>query len=144
MAKATLTQRVEVLEHKVNELATLPARVGAVERELKEFRADVEAEFGRVHAEFDGVHSEFASVQTEFASVHTEFASVHTEFASVRAELASVHTELASVRAEFVSVRAEIREGDEETRRYMRVLYENLIERIKVMGEGIDELRRRP
>jgi hypothetical protein len=95
MAKATLTQRVEVLEHKVNALTTLPARVGAVEQELKEFRADVDVEFGRVHAE-------------------------------------------------FAVVRAEIREGDEETRRYMRVLYEDLVERIKVMGEGIDELRRRP
>ena len=88
MAKATLTQRVEVLEHKVNGLVTLPARVGAVEQELKEFRADVHAE--------------------------------------------------------FALVRAEIREGDEETRRYMRVLYEDLVARIQVMGEGIDELRRRP
>ena len=88
MAKATLTQRVEVLEHKVDGLATLPARIGSVEQELKEFRADVHAE--------------------------------------------------------FAVVRAEIREGDEETRRYMRVLYEDLVARIKVMGEGIDELRRRP
>ena len=102
MAKATLTQRVEVLEHKVNGLATLPVRAGAVERELKEFRADVEAEFGKVHAE------------------------------------------LALVRDEFAPVRTEIREGDEETRRYMRVLYEELIGRIRTMGEGIDELRRRP
>lgn len=33
-------------------------------------------------------------------------------------------------------LRAEIRAGDEETRRYMRVLYEDLIERIERMGEG--------
>jgi hypothetical protein len=94
MAKATLTQRVEVLEHKVNGLATLPARVGAVERELKDFRADVHAEFAKVHAD-------------------------------------------------LTVVRTEIREGDEETRRYMRVLYEELIGRIRTMGEGIDELRGR-
>ena len=88
MARATLTQRVEVLEHTVQDLATLPARVGAVERELTEFRAEV--------------------------------------------------------RTQFAGVRAEIRQGDDETRRYMRVLYEDLIERIKTMGEGIDELRGRP
>ena len=33
-------------------------------------------------------------------------------------------------------MRAEMREGDEETRRYMRVLYEDLIERIERIGEG--------
>jgi hypothetical protein len=87
MTRATLTQRVKVMEHKVDELATLPSRIGSVEQELKVFRADV--------------HGEFAVV------------------------------------------RAQIREGDEETRRYMRVLYEDLVARIKVMGEGIDELRGR-
>jgi hypothetical protein len=78
------------------------ARIGAVERELKEFHADMDAEFRKVHAG------------------------------------------LALVRDEFATVRTEIREGDEETRRYMRVLYEELVERIKIMGEGIEELRRRP
>lgn len=33
--------------------------------------------------------------------------------------------------------------GDEETRRYMRVLHEELIGRLRTMGEGIDELRGR-
>jgi archaellum component FlaC len=129
MAKATLTQRVEALEHKVHGLATLPARVGAVERELKEFRADVDAEFGRVHA--------------EFGRVHVEFGKVHTELAGGRDEFATVRDEFATVRSEFATVRSEIRQGDEETRRYMRVLYEDLVERIKIMGEGIEELRRR-
>jgi archaellum component FlaC len=129
MAKATLTQRVEALEHKVHGLATLPARVGAVERELKEFRADVDAEFGRVHV--------------EFGRVHVEFGKVHTELAGGRDEFATVRDEFATVRSEFATVRSEIRQGDEETRRYMRVLYEELVERIKIMGEGIEELRRR-
>jgi archaellum component FlaC len=129
MAKATLTQRVEALEHKVHGLETLPARVGAVERELKEFRADVDAEFGRVHA--------------EFGRVHVEFGKVHTELAGGRDEFATVRDEFATVRSEFATVRSEIRQGDEETRRYMRVLYEDLVERIKIMGEGIEELRRR-
>jgi hypothetical protein len=38
------------------------------------------------------------------------------------------------VRAEFSATRAEGRAGDEETRRYMRVLYEDLVERIEVLG----------
>ncbi len=35
------------------------------------------------------------------------------------------------------SLRAEIRKGDEDTRRFMRVLYEDLVDRIKTIGEGI-------
>ncbi len=39
-------------------------------------------------------------------------------------------------------MRTEIRAGDEETQR-LGLVYEELIERIRIMGEGIDELRRR-
>jgi archaellum component FlaC len=164
MAKATLTQRVEALEHKVSGLATLPARVGAVERELKDFRADVDAEFGRVHAEFGKVHTALAGVRDEVTGVRGELAGVRDEvtvvrgeltglrdevtgvrgeLAGVRDEFAGVRDEFVGVRDEFATVRSEIRQGDEETRRYMRVLYEELVERIKIMGEGIEELRRR-
>ena len=41
----------------------------------------------------------------------------------------------------FSAVRQEIREGDEETRSYMRVLHEDVIERIARIGEAP---RRRP
>ena len=44
------------------------------------------------------------------------------------------------VRAEFSATRAELGEkmhaGDEETRRLMRVLYEDLVERIKRLDRG--------
>ena len=32
------------------------------------------------------------------------------------------------------TLRQEIRAGDEETRRFMRILYENLVERIEILG----------
>lgn len=38
------------------------------------------------------------------------------------------------MRAEFSTTRADARAGDEETRRYMRVLFEDLVERIKTIG----------
>jgi len=38
------------------------------------------------------------------------------------------------MRAEFSTTRADARAGDEETRRYMRVLFEDLVERIKSIG----------
>jgi F0F1-type ATP synthase membrane subunit b/b' len=38
------------------------------------------------------------------------------------------------MRAEFSTTRADARAGDEETRRYMRGLFEDLVERIKTIG----------
>ena len=51
MVRETLTARVERLEATVSHLASLPSRVGAVERELAEFRAEVRIEFAAVRAE---------------------------------------------------------------------------------------------
>lgn len=49
-----------------------------------------------------------------------------------------VRQEFEGVRKEFESVRREIRDGNEESRRFMRVLYEDLVARITTLG---DELR---
>ena len=44
---------------------------------------------------------------------------------------------------ESLSLREEIRLGDEETRRYMRVLHEEVISRIAMIQEGQDASRPR-
>jgi hypothetical protein len=40
------------------------------------------------------------------------------------------------MRGEFSVVRQEIRNGDEETRRYMRVLHEEVLARFAMLGQG--------
>lgn len=59
------------------------------------------------------------------------------EFSAVRGEL---REGLASVRGELAeglaAVRAEIKAGDDETRRQMRVLFEEVLARIATIGEG--------
>ena len=50
----------------------------------------------------------------------------------MRAEAAAFRVE---VRSEHVAIRSELRAGDDETRRYMRVLHEEVIDRIKWLGE---------
>ena len=48
------------------------------------------------------------------------------------------------MRDEFSAVREEIRLGDEDTRRYMRVLHEEVISRIATIQEGqVDSRPRR-
>jgi hypothetical protein len=88
MVRETLTAHVERLEDTVSHLASLPARVGAVERELAEFRAEVRLEFAAVRGEMRA-GDELLRYE-------------------LRADMRSGHETL----------RAEIREGDEETRRY--------------------------
>lgn len=84
MTEPALTDRVTILEQKVEDLASLPARVTAVELQILQLRQEMRA-----------------------------------EFSAVRQEL-----------------RAEIRQGDEETRRYMRVLHEDVIARIAALGDA--------
>ena len=87
MPPQTIETRVESLEHRVTHLDGLPERVGAVEAQIVQFRAEV-----------------------------------RDECSAVREEMASG----------FAEVRAEI----EETRRFMRMLHEEVISRIATMGEG--------
>jgi uncharacterized protein (DUF3084 family) len=116
MPDAPVTERLEILEKKVAAVETLPARVGAVELQIVQLR--------------DEVHIEFSAIRQEFSAVRQEFSAVRQEFAAVRQEMAAMG---ASLREEL---RAEIRAGDEETRRYMRVLHEDVIARIATLGEG--------
>jgi uncharacterized coiled-coil DUF342 family protein len=74
----------------------------------------------------DDVESRLTTVETGLREFRNE----------VRQEFEKVHTELGNFRQQFVAVRREIKAGDEETRRYMRVLHEDLVERITKIGEG--------
>ena len=71
---------------------------------------------------------------TQIAQLRSE---MHAEFSAIRGEM---QAEFSAVRgemqAEFSAVRGEIRDGDEETRRQMRVLHEDLVARIALLGQG--------
>ena len=80
-----------------------------------------------------------------------QVSAVATDLAALRADVTQfrgdVRAEFAAVRAKFAAelatVREEIGAGDEETRRQMRVLHEELISRIALLGEGRKTRRRR-
>jgi hypothetical protein len=82
MPDPSLSERVEILEQKVEALEVLPARVAGVEIQILQLRGEMR----------DG------------------FSALGDRISAVEARL-----------------REEIRAGDEETRRYMRVLHEELI-----------------
>ena len=62
------------------------------------------------------------------------------DLASLPARVASVELQIVQLRDEmrlgFSAVRREIRESDQETRRFMRVLHEEMIARIAALGDS--------
>jgi hypothetical protein len=46
------------------------------------------------------------------------------------------------IRAEFSAVRDEVRGGDEETRRHLRILHDNLIARLSALGDSVFRRKR--
>ena len=106
-------------------LATLR---GEVAGEFSAMRADMAGEFSAMRAEVAGEFSAMrADMAGEFSAVRAEVAG---EFSAMRADMAG---EFSAVRAHFESV---VADGESETRRYMRVLYEDILSRIALLGEG--------
>ena len=115
MERRNLGSRVETLEKTVSELETLPAqvealtlRVGSLEGQFLQFRSETRGEFSALR---DEMRAGFARVDGELVSVRDE------------------------MRAGFGEIRKAIEQGDEESRGFMRVLHEDLVARIAVLGE---------
>ena len=70
-----------------------------------------------------------AALETEVGALRVE---MREEFATQRQEIRGDPNELRT------ALRTEIREGDEETRRQMRILHEDVISRIALLQEGLD------
>ena len=118
MPPSPLTRRVEILEEKVERLERLPARIDNLEVQILQFREEVRAEFSATRADF------LARIAlTEAALLHEMNQLDEKRGKETRRELAETRTELI----------ARIAEGDEETRRYMRALHEEVMARIATM-----------
>jgi hypothetical protein len=131
MRERTVIERVEILERNVELFEALPARVSALESQIVQLRSEMRDEFAAVRGE---MRAGFLAVRDEFAAVRGE---MHAGFLAARDEFSAVRDEMAGMRDSLLTVlRAEIREGDEETRRYMRVLHEDLVARIALLQNG--------
>lgn len=117
MPAQPLTRRMDRLEQRMDALETLPAQVAHVGTQLSQLREEVAAGFSAMRQEFRG------EMAAQGEAIRTE----------LRAEMAT----------QSESLRREIRGGDDETRRYMRVLHEEVIDRLKQIQEGQPRTRRR-
>ena len=112
-----IARRVELLEEKLDSLAQLPIRVASLETAFGELRADVR-----------GLSNEVGALRNEVGALRDEVGILRGEVSTLRGELNTLRDDL----------RREIREGDDETRRQMRVLHEDLIARFALLQEGIN------
>jgi hypothetical protein len=93
-----------------------------------------------MHDEFSAVREEIRTGGEEIHGAMGELATrreMREEFAAVRREMGELATRR-EMREESAAIRQDIRTGDEETRHYMRMLFEDYIARMKTIDEGKD------
>jgi hypothetical protein len=86
---------------------------------LEDFRRETRGNFARVHTRLDALQADVRDIKTDLAGVKTDLAGVKTDLAGVKTELAGVKT-------------------------HMLVLHEDVIERIKWLGEQFNGGARKP
>jgi F0F1-type ATP synthase membrane subunit b/b' len=123
MAEKSLEERVNMLERGVEILEQLPDRVTALEVQIVELRGEMRAEFSATRAEArEGDERVLQTLREEIR------AGDERVIQTLRQEIHAGDEHVVQ------TLRQEIRAGDEETRRFMRILYEDLVERIEILG----------
>ena len=114
---------------------TLGERVSELERQMSQVatRGDVRAVVEDVRAVAEDVRAVAEDVRTVTEDVRAVTEDVRTVTEDVRAVTEQLLQLGADMRVGFSAIREEIRTGDEESRRYMRTLYEDVIERLGML-----------
>ena len=118
MAARGLTERVEILEHKVESLRTLPDRATSLESQILRLRTEM-------HDGFSAIDRRFDIVDRRFDGVDQRFAGIEQRFEKVDGRLDAIDRQLETIDGRF-----------EETHRFMRVLHEEVLTRISLLQEA--------
>lgn len=134
MAGNSLEQRVLAIEQMLQDYAT-HADIARLEQQILQLRADMHGEFSAVRTE---VRGEFSAVRAEMSVLRGE---MHEGDQDVRGLIEQRTAEILTVVAAGDEetrriLREEIRSNEDETRRLMRVLHEEVIARIDTISRG--------
>jgi hypothetical protein len=124
MPKPSVAERIEVLEQRVEMLESLPATVAEIKTLCEAIRADTESFRNEIRAEQKTFRKEIRADNEIFRREIRAENEIYG--AEMRSEFASVRTD----------VTAAVRESQEETRRQMRMLHEEVISRIARIDKG--------
>ena len=122
MDTVLLAERVELIEESVRALVTLPARMESMERRF----ADIE---GRMVS----VEGRLVSLEGRLVNVEERLVVVEGQIVQLRGEM---HGEFSAIRDNMNERFDALYERGEDTRRFMRGLHEEVLDRIGRLGEG--------
>ena len=128
MPQPSLAERVEILEETVEAHEGLPSRVAGVESQIVLLRDELRGEASAIREEMASLGETLRGEMRDLAE--TLRGEMRDLGGTLRGEM---REQGETLRAEL---RAEIRAGDEETRRYMHGLHEDLVSRIALLGEA--------
>ena len=121
----------------MSELEQLPAMVAEVGSQVAQLRGEMHAEFSAIRGH--GADSSLVKPDAGLEQLREEMrafrGNVDLSLATLRDQIATIPGEGGEGLA-VAALRQEIRDGDEETRRLVRVLHEDVVERIARLGEG--------
>lgn len=135
----TIEDRVDRVESRVSELEKLPERVTAVEVQIVQLRAEMRDEFSALREEIRAGDTETRrEVRAEIQELRQTMVALNTETRQTMVELnAETRRALVELNAETRRALVELlTEMNDETRRHMRVLHEDVIGRLALIQEG--------
>jgi chromosome segregation ATPase len=150
MPRSLLVRRVEILEENVDSLSHLPARVRMVETQLFDlrddvtsfrgefasFRAETRGELTEIRSDITEIRGDITAIRGDIIGIRGDITEIRGDIIGIRGDITEIRGDITGIRGEFAVVRDEIRAGDEETRRQMRILHEEVISRIALLQEG--------
>ena len=114
--------------------ADLAERIDSVEHRMDSMEQRLDASFNALSTQI--LQSRRES-HDELLAMHARFEKIETAITDSRADMNAMGTDLrAEMKAQGTALRGEIREGDEETRRFMLILHEDTLSKIALIGEG--------
>ena len=138
MPARSMSDRIEILEQKVEDLQRLPERVTGLETQILQLRSELGVEFSAIRERFDEVLAQLREGDEE----SRRFARTLHEEVLTRMQAGDEETRrLAQTLHEEVLTRMQA--GDEETQSQMRVLHEDVINRFALLQEGLPAPRRK-
>ena len=130
MGGKTIEERVETLENDMDPLRQLPAKVDDLGKRVS------------------GVESRLTTVESQIVQLRTDMndgfsATLQIVESSSKATKAMFDEMTKAIDIKFAETHRIITQGDQDTRTEMRVLHEDLVKRIAVLGEARAPRRKR-
>ena len=108
-----------------------------LKQETRELRADLE----QLRIEVRELRADVEQLRGEVRELRADVEQLRGEVRELRADVEQLRGEVRELRADVAQLRVETRrlvtEGDEATRTQMRVLHEDLVHRIQLLGESL-------